>query len=145
MSQKIVAKPKRTSRKPVNQLSKEQAETLTNEFFHQLQKLEFDPLKELIKLFQNGFTPPAVKASIAMELLSYQYPKKKSVDVTAGGGDKPIQFITLTFSQVVKQAQGAPTLELSNSPELLKENTHEAPNALSQKVVNFSDAAANSN
>lgn len=135
MSQAIIPRTKKTSRKPVNKLAKEQAETLTNEFFHQLQKLEFDPLKELIKLFQNGFTPPAVKASIAMELLSYQYPKKKAVDLTANASGEPIKFITINFELAPGQQQKQ-MINVTPTVEAFAE-VATGNNSLADKVVQF--------
>lgn len=135
VSQSIIPRTKKTSRKPVNKLAKEQAETLTNEFFYQLEKLNFDPLVKLVQICNDAFTPPAVKASIAMELLSYKFPKKKAVDLTASASGEPIKFITINFELAPGQQQKQ-MINVTPTVEAFAEAAT-GNNSLADKVVQF--------
>lgn len=67
-------------------------------------ELEFDAAEELVRLFRNRKVKVNDKIRIAQELMSYQYPKLKSMELKSNAGEL-IQFnIDLSGKKVNKES-----------------------------------------
>lgn len=59
-------------------------------------ELDFDALEELIKMYRGKGSKPSDKMKIALELMSYQYPKIKAVELTHNAGENVVFNIDIS-------------------------------------------------
>lgn len=63
----------------------------TKIFCDLLSKNNIDIIYELCKIIKEKDTPPALRATILLDLMNYQYPKQRALSVTGEDGE-PVSF-----------------------------------------------------
>lgn len=78
-----------------------------------LKALNFDPLEELIGIYQSGNLTPREKVQVCETVMEYQYPKLKALDIQhkQEGG---VQIIIRKFSEM---EDGAPIKTIDMTPQ----------------------------
>jgi hypothetical protein len=72
------------------------AQAKTDDFvsvYDRYSKMYCDPVEVLFSLAADAGLEPSVRAGAAKDLLSYRFPKQKSIDLSAGEGVKGLTFV----------------------------------------------------